>query len=71
MISEIVSPLICLSDTNISQCPCLMGGPSSQLDTYTPPDDYQIFYASYKPSQQTNPQYFYLFFVGLPHFGKF
>ena len=30
-------------------------GPSSQLDSYTPPNDYQIFYASYKPSQQIQP----------------
>ena len=26
-----------------------MDGPSSQLDLYTPPNNYQIFYISYKP----------------------
>ena len=29
-----------------------MDNPSSQLNPYIPPNDYQIFYASYKPSQQ-------------------
>ena len=30
-----------------------MDNPSSQSDPYTPPNDYQIFYAFYKSSQQT------------------
>ena len=56
MINKIISPLIGgFFDTNISQCPCLMDGPSSQLDPYTPPKDYQIFNASSKPFQQTKP----------------
>ena len=29
--------------------------PSSQVDPYTLSNDHQIFYASYKPSQQTKP----------------
>ena len=28
---------------------------SSQLDPYTPPNEHQIFYPSYKPSQQIKP----------------
>ena len=32
-----------------------MDSPSSQLDPYTPPNDYQFFYTFYKPSQQTKP----------------
>jgi hypothetical protein len=54
MISKIVSLLIVGSffDTNINQSSCLENGPSSQLDLYTPLNDDQIFYASYKPSQQ-------------------
>ena len=32
-----------------------MDGPSSQLDPYTPPNDYQTSSASYKLSQQTKP----------------
>ena len=56
MISKIISPLVVgLFDINIRQFPCLMDSPSSQLDPYTPPNNYQIFYASYKPSQQTKP----------------
>ena len=51
---KIVSPLVVgLFDTNISQCPCLMDSPSSQLDFYTLPNDYQIFYTPYESSQQT------------------
>ena len=33
-----------------------MDGSSSQLDPYTPPNDYQIFHTSYKPSQQTKSE---------------
>ena len=39
-----------------------MDGSSSPLDPYTLPNDYHVFYASYKPSQQTNlnwSQFFY------------
>ena len=54
IISEIVSLLVVgLFDTNMSQSPCLMDDPSSQLDPYTPPNDYHIFYIVYIPSQQT------------------
>ena len=31
-----------------------MDNPSSQLDSYTPPNDYQIFYVSYKSIQKPN-----------------
>ena len=41
--------------TNINQSPCLMDGLSSQLHPYTPPNDYQFFYASYKPSLLKQP----------------
>ena len=33
-----------------------MDGTSSQMDPCTPANKYQIFYASYKPSQQTKPK---------------
>ena len=33
----------------------MFDGTSNHLDPYTPPNDYQISYASYKPSQQTKP----------------
>lgn len=36
-----------LFDMNISQSPCFMSGPPSQLDPYTPPTKYQLFYTSY------------------------
>jgi hypothetical protein len=43
MIRKIINPLIVGSfDTNINQSSCLMDSPSSQLDPYTPPNDYQI-----------------------------
>ena len=58
MISKIVSPLVVgLFDNNQSQSPYLMEGPSNQLDPYTPPNDYQIFCASYKPPNKTNPNW--------------
>ena len=40
-----------------------MDNPSSQLDPYTPPNNYQIFYTSYKPSQQTKPKLELIFLV--------
>ena len=54
-INKIISPLVVgLFDTNISQCPCLMDGPSSSSDPYTPPSNYQFLHASYKPSNKQN-----------------
>ena len=58
MINKIVCPLVVgfFFYTNIRQSPCLMDNhDSSQLDSYTPPNYYWTFYASYKPSQQTLP----------------
>ena len=67
-IGKIVSPLVVgLFDTNISQFAYLMGGPWSQLDPYTPPNDNQVFYTSHKPSQQTQPGFM---FSGLPRFSR-
>ena len=45
------------------QSSCLIDGPSIQLDPYTPTNDYQILYASYKPSQQIKPQLELFFLV--------
>ena len=42
-------------DTQHNQTPWLMDNPSDQLDPYTSPKDYQIFYAFYKASQNTKP----------------
>ena len=38
-----------------------MDGPSSQLDPYTPPYDYQTSSTSYKLSQQTKPYLEWIF----------
>ena len=40
-----------------------MDCPLSQLDLYTPPNEYHIFYASYKSSQQTKPKLELIFLV--------
>ena len=51
MISKIVNPrVVGLFDINLSQAPCLINNPLSRLDPYTPPNDYQIFHATAKPS---------------------
>ena len=64
MICVIISPFIVDSpDTNLSQSPCLMNGRSSQLDPYNPPNNYQFFYASYNPSQQSKPYLELIFWV--------
>ena len=50
MISKIISPLVVgLFYNNLSQSPCLIGGPLSQSDPYTPPNDYQKNCALYEP----------------------
>jgi hypothetical protein len=53
MISKIVSPLVVgMFNINIRDFPCWMDSPPSQLDPYNPPNDHQILYAFYDPSQQ-------------------
>ena len=70
MPSPIVCPFVVGSFfyTNISQSTCLMDSPSSQLDPYTPPNDYHTFYACSKTSQQTKPWLELIFFLCLEFF---
>ena len=56
-----------LYDININQSPCLMESPSSQLNPYTPPNDYQTFNAPYKPPPPTNQTLIGAHSFGLPH----
>jgi hypothetical protein len=55
-----------LFDINIGQSPCLMDGPSSEVNPYTPPNDHRILYASYNRPNKLNLHW--RWFFGLPFF---